>query len=358
MDILNRFFYGNSLKVWLFALGLALVCFLVLITLKKIVGNKTAALARRTANRVDDLIAELIRLARPYFLLAISVYLGSRFLSLPASVRTIIDKIVIAGILIQGALWGNGLFEYWRRRLKKQKQEEEDEASVATLTALGFLVRLVLWTTVLIILLENLGVNITALVAGLGVGGIAVALAVQNILGDLFASMSILLDKPFVTGDFITVDNFMGNVEHVGLKTTRIRSLSGEQLVFANSDLLESRIRNYQRMEERRIVFTVKVVYNTPAEKLAAIPGMVREIIDAQELARFGRSHFWSFGTFSLDFENVYYVRSPDYDTYMDVQHAINLAVCRRFQEEGIELAHPAQTALADGGSFATDSGK
>jgi len=187
-------------------------------------------------------------------------------------------------------------------------------------------------------------------VAGLGVGGIAVALALQNILGDVFASMSILLDKPFVTGDFITVDELMGTVEHVGLKTTRLRSLSGEQLVFANSDLLKSRIRNYQRMEERRVAFAVRLAYPTPAEKLAAIPAIVREIIDAQELARFGRSHFKSFGTFSLDFENVYYVKSPDYDTYMDVQQAINLAICRRFQEEGIEFAHPAQTAIVDEG--------
>jgi small-conductance mechanosensitive channel len=350
MDILNRLFYGNSFKVWLFAWGLALVCFLVLSAVRKILGHRVTAFARRTTNRVDDYVAELIRRTRPYFLLAISVYLGSRFLSLPASARTIIDKLVIAGILIQGALWGNGLFECWRKRLKEQKEGEEDAASLSTLTALAFLVRLVMWTIVVLILLENLGVNITALVAGLGVGGIAVALAVQNILGDLFASMSILLDKPFVSGDFITVDELQGTVEHIGLKTTRVRSLSGEQLVFTNSDLLKSRIRNYRRMDERRVVFSLKVVYPTPAEKLAAIPAIVREIIEAQELARFGRSHFKSFGTVALDFENVYYVKSPDYDTYMGVQQAINLAICRRFREEGIEFAHLAQTALVDGG--------
>jgi small-conductance mechanosensitive channel len=355
MDILNRLFYGNSIKTWLFAVGLALVSFLVLVALKKIFGHRAADLARRTANQVDDFAADLIRRTRPFFFLLISVYLGSRILSLPVPVRTVIDKLVIAGILVQGALWGNALYESWRGRLRKQKQE--DAASLATLTALGFLVRLVLWATVLLILLENLGVNITALVAGLGVSGIAIALAVQNILGDLFASMSILLDKPFVIGDFITVDDLMGTVERVGLKTTRVRSLSGEQLVFANSDLLKSRIRNYQRMEERRVVFSVKVVYATPAEKLAAIPGVVREVVEAQKLARFGRSHFKSFGTFALEYENVYYVKSPDYDTYMDVQQAINLAVCRRFREEGIELARLTQSAVVDGGAGPSPSG-
>lgn len=347
MDLLDRLFYGNSLKVWLFALGLALVSFLVLSALRKIIGHKAAALARRTARQVDDFVADLINRTRPFFLLALSVYLGSRLLSLPASVRSIVDKLVIAGILIQGAVWGNGLFECWSDRLKKQKKEE-DAASLATITALGFLVRLVLWVTVLLILLENLGVNITALVAGLGVGGIAIALAVQSILGDLFASMSILLDKPFIIGDFITVDELTGTVEHIGLKTTRVRSLSGEQLVFANSDLLKSRIKNYQRMDERRALFTVRIVYRTPLEKLAAIPAMIKDAIEAQALARFGRSHFKSFGEYSLDFENVYYIKTPDYDTYMDVQQAINLAICRRFQEEGIELAYPTQTIVMD----------
>ncbi|MFZ2053792.1 MAG: mechanosensitive ion channel domain-containing protein, partial [Candidatus Aminicenantales bacterium] len=140
-------------------------------------------------------------------------------------------------------------------------------------------------------------------------------------------------------------------VERIGLKTTRVHSLGGEQLIFANSDLLKSRIRNYQRMEERRIVFNVGVVYQTPPEKLAAIPGMLEEIIKAQDLARFDRSHFKAFGNFSLDFENVYYVNSPDYNIYMNVQQAINLAVFRRFQDEGIEFAYPTQTILIDRGA-------
>jgi len=350
MGILERVFYDNTLKAWLIALGVALVGFIVLRILKKVVGRKAAALARKTVSQVDDYAAELIQRTKPFFLLFLSLYLGSHFLSLPGTAKQVLSRLTVLALLIQFAIWGNGLFESWRRQIQRQKREH-DPASVATYAALGFLVRLVVWTIVLLMALANLGINITALVTGLGISGIAVALALQNILGDLFASMSILLDKPFVIGDFIIVDGLMGTVQHIGLKTTRVHSLSGEQLVFGNSDLLKSRIRNYKRMEERRIVFNVGVVYQTPPEKLAAIPGMIEEIIKAQELARFDRSHFKAFGNFSLDFENVYYVNSPDYNIYMNVQQAINLAVFRRFQDEGIEFAYPTQTILIDRGA-------
>jgi small-conductance mechanosensitive channel len=349
MSILERVFFENTLKAWLIACGVALLGFLALSILKKVSGRKVGALAHKTATDVDDFILDLILRTKAFFLLLLSLYLGSHFLSLPGTAKQILGRLTILALLIQLAIWGNGLFDCWRERIQRQKKEE-DPASLATYTALGFLVRLALWTVVLLLALDNFGINITALVAGLGVGGIAVALALQNILGDLFASMSILLDKPIVIGDFIVVDDLMGRVEHIGLKTTRLRSLGGEQLVFSNSDLLRSRIRNYQRMEERRIVFNVGVVYQTSPEKLAAIPGMIEEIIKAQELARFDRSHFKAFGNFSLDFENVYYVNSPDYNIYMNVQQAINLAVFRRFQDEGIEFAYPTQTILINRG--------
>lgn len=344
MCLLQQTFYHNTIKNWIIALGVALVAFAFLRLLKAITHRKAKALAERTATNIDDLVADLIRRIKYFFLVIVSVYLGSLFLTLPGIVKAIIGKLMVIAILLQGAFWGSGIFEYWLERYKRQKKEEQDAAGLTTFTALGFIVRLVLWSIVLLLALDNLGIQVTALVAGLGVGGIAVALAVQNILGDLFASMSIVLDKPFVIGDFIIVDNFLGTVEHIGLKTTRIRSLSGEQIVFANSDLLKSRVKNFKRMEERRAVFSVGVVYQTPAEKLAAIPGMIRQIIEAQELARFDRSHFKEFGNFSLNFESVYYVKTPDYAVYMDVQQAINLAIYRRFQEEGIEFAYPTQT--------------
>ena len=221
---------------------------------------------------------------------------------------------------------------------------------MTTLRAAGFIAKLVLATIAAILILDNIpGVEITALVASLGITGIAVALAVQNILSDLFASLSIVLDKPFVIGDFIIVDNYMGSVEHIGLKTTRVRSLSGEQLVFSNNDLLKSRVRNYKRMAERRVVFSIGVTYQTPLEKLKQIPATIREIIELQETVRFDRAHFQGYGDFALMFEVVYYVLDPDYNRYMDIQQAINLAIFQLFEEQGIKFAYPTQTLYIGG---------
>jgi len=200
------------------------------------------------------------------------------------------------------------------------------------------------WFVVILIALDNLGVNIKTLIAGLGIGGIAVALALQNILGDLFASLSIILDKPFVIGDFIIINEYLGTVEHIGLKTTRIRSLSGEQLIFSNSDLLKSRIRNFKRMYERRVVFTIGVLYQTPYEKLCRIPKMIREIVEGNDQVRFDRAHFKEYGDFSLKFEIVYWIQNPDYNLYMDIQQTINLEIYKKFEASRIKFAYPTQT--------------
>ena len=158
------------------------------------------------------------------------------------------------------------------------------------------------------------------------------------------ASFSIVLDRPFVIGDFIIVDDYLGTVEHIGLKTTRVRSLSGEQLVFSNADLLRGRVRNYKRMYERRVVFSIGVVYQTPYEKLKQIPTLIQEIIEAQEHVHFDRAHFRQYGPYSLDFEIVYWVKNPDYNVYMNIQQAINLAIFQRFEKEQIEFAYPTQS--------------
>jgi small-conductance mechanosensitive channel len=225
-----------------------------------------------------------------------------------------------------------------------QRLRQEDPAGATTLTALTVLARIGLWAALLLLALDNVGIDITTLVAGLGIGGVAIALATQNILGDLFASLSIVLDKPFVVGDFIIVGDLLGTVEHVGLKTTRVRSLSGEQLVFSNADLLGSRIRNYKRMVERRIVFSLGVTYQTSEEQLASIPGMLRGIIAAEPGVRFDRAHFKEYGDSALTFEVVYFVLDPDYNVYMDTQERINFAIFRRFAGDGIDFAYPTRT--------------
>jgi small-conductance mechanosensitive channel len=231
-------------------------------------------------------------------------------------------------------------------RIYREKNLEDDVTAVMSMNILAILARLVVWSLVLLVSLENLGVDVTAMVAGLGIGGVAVALAAQNILGDLFASLSIVIDKPFVLGDFLIVGDQLGSVEQIGMKTTRIRSLSGEQIVFGNSDLLSSRVRNYGRMYERRVPFKIGVVYQTTRDQLEMIPTILKEAVEAQgeERTRFDRSHFQSYGDFALVFETVYYVLSPDYNVYMDCQQDINLRIFQRFEEEGIEFAYPTQT--------------
>jgi small-conductance mechanosensitive channel len=320
------------------ALGLLLVA-------RRAMTRRLAARAAQTAADLDDLVVELLQGTRWYFLLALSLSAGALALELPRAPARLLETGVVFATLLQAGVWGGGVIAYLIRRYIRLKTTE-DAAAATTIGAFGFLARLALWTFITFLALDNLGVNITALVAGLGVGGIAVALAVQNILGDLFASFSIVLDKPFVIGDFIAVGDYLGTVEHVGLKTTRVRSLSGEQVIFANSDLLNSRVRNFKRMSERRVEFTLGVTYETPREKLKAIPQMIQAIVERQPLTRFDRAHFKTYGDYALQFEVVFYILNPDYTTYMDTQQAINLEIYQAFGAAGIDFAYPRQTLL------------
>ncbi len=345
-NILARTYFNNTIGAWLGALSAALATLLFVWMLRLIIKRRVLVFAQATATPIDDAIVAMLQHTRPFFLLALALFAGSRPLTLPERVDTFIHHLVIILTLLQVGIWGHHFITLSVRGYVRERMAE-DAASVTSITALGFVGHIVLWAVMLLLALDNLGVNITALIAGLGIGGIAVALAAQNILGDLFASLSIVMDKPFVLGDTIFVDELTGTVEHIGLKTTRLRSISGEQLIFANSDLLQSRIRNFKRMSERRALFTIGVVYQTPEEKLSQIPQMIKEIIAAQPLTRFDRAHFKSFGDFSLNFEAVYFVLSPDYAVFMDTQQAVNLTLFRRFAEEGIEFAYPTQTVYA-----------
>jgi len=343
MLFLNWTFYGNTVWAWLLALLIMILVGVVLRVLRGVILHRLTGFAKRTATELDDLVADLLKRTRLFFLLVVSLYAGSLALTLPEVATRVISTVTVLVLLIQAGIWGTGLVSFWITRYVRRKLEE-DAATATSMAALGFVIKVVLWAVLLLLALDNMGLKIGPLIAGLGIGGIAVALALQNVLGDLFGSLSIVLDKPFVIGDFIIVGDLLGTVERIGLKTTRVRSLYGEQLIFSNSDLLNSRIRNYKRMYERRIVFSIGVTYQTPYEKLAAIPDMIREIIESLEKTRFDRAHFKEYGDFSLKFEIVYYVLTPDYNTYMDIQQAINLAICRRFEKEGIEFAYPTHT--------------
>lgn len=247
MRLLEWTYYGNPASAWLGALAMAVVAVVGLHVLMGLAIRRLARRAEATRTEVDDLAVDLLRRTRFPFLLALAVYAGSFALDLAPGPSRALGVAAVIAILVQIALWGNLLIAFAIARYVKTAKDQ-DPAAATTVTAFGFIARLMLWTIIVLLALDNLGVNVTALVAGLGVGGIAVALALQNVLGDLFASFSIVLDKPFVVGDFIIVDDYLGTVEHIGLKTTRIRSLSGEQIVFSNADLLGSRVRNYKRM--------------------------------------------------------------------------------------------------------------
>jgi small-conductance mechanosensitive channel len=343
MNLLGQTYYGNTLQDWLTALAVVIALALLLHFAKRLVIARLAAWAQKTETRLDDCAVEILAGTRFLFLLIIAFYFGSQYLELPPKPTRLITHFTVIALLLQVAMWGNRGIVLWLNDYLKRTRET-DAASATTMSVLGFIARVALWSILLLMILDNLGFNITALVASLGIGGVAVALATQNILGDIFASLSIAIDKPFVIGDFIVVDDILGNVEYIGLKTTRLRSLGGEQIIFSNTDLLKSRIRNYKRMYERRVVFGFGVVYQASHEQLKKIPVMVREIIEGLEKTRFDRAHFKEYGESSLNFEVVYFVQDPDYNIYMDIQQSLNLSLFERFAREGIEFAYPTRT--------------
>ncbi len=352
MTIYRQLIAENSAENWLAALLAAVAFVVVLHQLQRIMLRRATLTATTTAtdNIFSNFLIEVLSATRIFLAIAVGLYVATHFLTLPSTVETYVNRIFIALMLLQSGLWVRRCLDFWLRQRFSQGEEGEEGARAMTRSLLSFLGRVVLWALVGLLILDNMGLNVTTLVTSLGIGGIAVALAAQSILTDLFASLAIAIDKPFVIGDFIIVDDLMGTVEHVGLKTTRIRSLSGEQIVFSNTDLLKSRIRNYKRMQERRAVFVIGVVYDTPPAQLEIVQQLIEQAILAQVQTRFDRAHFRSFGPSSLDFEAVYYVLTPDYNLYMDIQHAINLQLVRAFSDRGISFALPTRTLhLAEG---------
>jgi small-conductance mechanosensitive channel len=345
---LQRSVFGNPVLAWLIALGILIGGVVALALVKRIALNRFIRFAKRSENEIDDLIVELLRRTRFVVLLGLVLAAATQAIVLPAGWQQLIRWIVVVALFFQGMSWGNAVITFWMQRYAVRRGMAAG-GGASTLAAMVFLVRIALFFVLFLVAIENLGYEITGLIAGLGIGGVAVALAVQNILGDLFSALSIVLDKPFVVGDFIIVDTVMGTVEHIGLKSTRLRSLSGEQIIIANGDLLRSRVRNYKRMVERRAVFTLGVTYETRPDQLARIPGLVREIVAGRELTRFDRCHFMTYGDSALNFETVYWILSSDYNVYADIQQAINLEIFRRFTDEGIEFAYPTRTVHVRG---------
>ena len=348
-QFLDQTFYNNSMRQWAIALAVALAAFFTLLVVRLLLVGRLGAIAKRTPTELDNILVELVARTNPLFLGATAVVFGSRFLILPPTT----DRYFTAGfalvLLVQCGLWGATAVDLWIHRRADARATQSDVASVTTMRALGIGAKLLLWVIVFITALDKFGVNVTTLVTGLGIGGVAIALAVQNVLGDLFAALSIVFDKPFDVGDSIAVDQMQGTVERIGLKTTRVRSVSGEQIIISNSELLKSRIRNYKRQLDRRVVFTTDVTYGTTPETMARIPGLIREVVSTQQPVRFDRSHFTQYTDSALRVETVYHVLDADYGRFLDIQQTINLELLRRFKAEHIELAFPTRTIIFDG---------
>jgi len=345
-EILSYAIFGNTVLNYLTALGIFIGGIVIVFIFKKYILSRLKKWADSTSTSIDDLLVKAIEksLVPVFYLGVFYVSIKSLILSpnfekgINIAVTIVITFLVVKTIVSSVNL---SLQSYF----KKADDSDEREKQIKGIRGI---VNLTIWAIALVFLLDNLGIKITAVVAGLGIGGIAIALAAQAVLGDLFSYFVIFFDKPFKIGDFIIVGDKVGVVEYTGIKTTRIRALSGEQIVFSNTDLTNSRVHNYKKMERRRVVFKLGVVYQTPSKKLKMIPQIVKEIIEKQEDTVFDRGHFASYGDFSLNFEFVYYVTGSDYNKYMDIQQSINLTIFEAFEREEIEFAYPSQTLFVN----------
>jgi small-conductance mechanosensitive channel len=348
--LLDFTYLGNPAWRWITAIGIATGTFLVLLLLRRIVRSRYARLAVTPQEEFLEIPLHVAARTTFWFLLVAAVYAGAQALLLPPKGARLLVTLFTIATFWQVGLWATIAVVAALER-KQRRTLAVDRAAAGTFGIIGFVARVTIWSFVLLLTLDNLGIEIKPLLAGLGIGGIAVALAAQNVLGDLFASLSITLDRPFVIGDTLQVGDFVGTVEYIGVKSTRLKSVSGEQIIMPNSNLLASGVRNHTRATDRRVVFTISVEQTTPAAKVRRIPGMIRELIEAQPDVRFDRAHFAKISASSFDFEAVYIVRTTDYNRHMDILQEINSRLVEQFHEQDIEFGYPTQRLFVEQGS-------
>lgn len=343
-SIWNKIMMGNTVLNWVIAIGIIVISFTAIRIGRSIFLKRIKAWAARTSNSLDDFFVMLAEKTLFPVLYIGAVYLGLSYLTLSEKAAKVlhIAVLLISTFFVISAI--TSAINYFINRAISAKDDTGENKKQAR--GIIIIINIVVWILGIVFLVNNLGYDITSVITGLGIGGIAIALAAQTILGDLFNYFVIFFDKPFEIGDFIIVDDKMGVVEYIGVKSTHIRTLSGEQLICSNTNLTNSRVHNYKRMEKRRVVFSVGVIYETETGKVESIPAIIKQIIQAQKFTQFDRAHFSGFGDFSLNYEIVYYVLSADYNLYMDVQQEIYLSILKTFRGEGIEFAYPTQTLL------------
>ncbi|MBK5271065.1 MAG: mechanosensitive ion channel family protein, partial [Bacteroidia bacterium] len=338
----DKLILNNTIRDWTISLSIIVVTIIILRLIQTIVIRRLKVYAEGTKTNIDDFIIIMIQSSVMPLLYLLTIYFALKYIKISSTAEQIMHVaiLLIVTFFVLRAITSFIGFTFKEALKRKEKNAQREKQARGIL----LIIQVIIWATGFLFLIDNLGYDITTLVAGLGIGGIAIALAAQAILGDLFSYLVIFFDKPFEIGDFIVLDDKMGTVEYIGIKTTRLKTLSGEQLICSNTDLTNSRVHNYKRMQERRILFSFGVVYNTDATKLKAIPEQVKQIIDTTSDTRFDRAHFKSFGDFSLDFEVVYFILSPEYNTYMDKQQSINMRIFELFEKEQVEFAFPTQT--------------
>ncbi|MBE0569123.1 MAG: mechanosensitive ion channel family protein [Deltaproteobacteria bacterium] len=341
-EILSYEFYHNRVSEYLLCLAILAAGLLVVKIFQSLITRRMKAWAQTTETHFDDFLVERIRSTGvPLAYLGVA-QASLRVLNLTPRVERIIDNAGIVILSLIAILFAVTLVRFaFREYMRKEGEDATREHALKGVITLANSLVCVVGT---LFMLDNLGFKISTVIAGLGIGGIAVALAAQAVLGDLFAYFTILFDRPFEIGDFVIVGDHMGVIDRLGIKSTRIASLGGEQIIVSNKDLTDSRVRNYKRMAKRRVVFRIGVTYQTPAKSLREIPGIIADVFREIEGATLDRAHFFSHGDFSLNYEIVYYVEGNDYARYMDIQQAANLRIHEEFEKRGIEFAYPTQT--------------
>jgi small-conductance mechanosensitive channel len=343
-DVLKHSYWGNTVGDYLISAAFIVIGFLVLRGIKNFVLTRLKKLVSKTESNLDDIALQVVEKFGIPILRVLVIYWAIELLVLRPKVEKWLN---IAYGVVTLYFVVSFLLALVRRLLEAQVMKlENGETKLKQIGGIMVVLKILVWSIGLLALFSNLGYDVTTVLTGLGIGGIAIALAAQNILGDLFNYFVIFFDRPFEVGDFITVDDKKGTVEYIGIKTTRIRSITGEQLIISNSNLTSSRIHNFKRLESRRVVFSIGVVYGLPLEKLKMIPGIIKQIVEKSELVRFDRVHFNRYGDFSLDYEVVFFVDTPDYNTYMDILQQINFGIYEKFESEKIDFAFPTQTLI------------
>lgn len=337
---INEVYLGNSLERWAASACITLGILIFGLALQGLVVSRLKKRSNLSARRWQDVALIAFEQTSFFFILIIALHFGAESLELHAKVARFRDYFFFLVLFYQLGVWLTSALDFFGNSYIRDTVTKEP-ARATTLSAMILLGDIAVWVVMTLLFLANCGANISALVAGLGVGGVAVALALQSILGDLFASLAIVLDKPFVIGDAINVNGLAGTVEHIGLKTTRVRSVTGEQLIFSNSDLLKNVVKNYKRMERRRVTFAFGLEYETAPEKLNRARELVKRAVEPEKECTFDRCHLATLAASSLDFEVVYWMETSDYNAYINAHHRILVRMLELFQDEGLEFAYP-----------------